>query len=155
MRRVNTVRRIIYSIASVLTTTFRGAGSHSFVVRILRLHQSRCSGISSFQHLYFNFFFFFLLFMAAPMAYRGSQAKGRIRAEAASLRHSHNHARSEQHLWPPPQLTVDSGSLTHSAKPRNKPASSWMSDSFPLSHDGTSKPLPLKLSLEFPSWRSG
>ena len=50
--------------------------------------------------------FSFLLFRAAPAAYGGSQAGGRIRAVAASLRHSHSNARSQPHLRPTPQLTA-------------------------------------------------
>ena len=55
-------------------------------------------------------FFFFLLFRAAPMAYGGSQAKGRIRTTAAGLlyshSHSHSHAGSQPRLRPTPQLTA-------------------------------------------------
>ena len=45
---------------------------------------------------YFILFYFilFLLFRATPVAYGGSQARGRIRAVAAS----HNHVGSELHL---------------------------------------------------------
>ena len=39
-------------------------------------------------------FFFFLLFSAAPSAYGSCQARGQIRAAAASLHHSHSNARS-------------------------------------------------------------
>ena len=49
-------------------------------------------------------FFFFFLFRAAPAAYGGSQAGGRIRATAAS--HSHSNATSELCLQPTPQLTT-------------------------------------------------
>ena len=53
----------------------------------------------------FCFFFFGLFFFrAAPVAYGGSQARGLIRAVAASLRQSHSNARSELPLWPTPQL---------------------------------------------------
>ena len=52
-----------------------------------------------------GFFFFFLfsfcLFAfssAAPMAYRGSQARGPIRAGAAGLHYSHSNEGSEPHL---------------------------------------------------------
>ena len=41
---------------------------------------------------------------AAPAAYGGSQARGLIRAAAAGLHHSHNHAGSEPRLRPAPQL---------------------------------------------------
>ena len=46
------------------------------------------------------------LFRAAPMAHGGSQARGQIRAVAASLRQSHSNARSEPPLWPTPQLVA-------------------------------------------------
>ena len=48
--------------------------------------------------------FFFLAFRAAPMAYRSSQARGRITAAAANLRHSHSNARSKLCLQTTPQL---------------------------------------------------
>ena len=44
------------------------------------------------------FIYLFLLFRAAPVAYRGSQVRGLIRAVAAGLRHSHSNARSEPSL---------------------------------------------------------
>ena len=53
--------------------------------------------------------FFFCLFAisrAAPAAYGGSQARGRIGAVAAGLRHSHSNAVSELRLQPTPQLTA-------------------------------------------------
>ena len=45
-----------------------------------------------------NLLFFFHLFRAEPVAYAGSQVRGRIRAEGASLCHSHSNVRSEPHL---------------------------------------------------------
>ena len=47
-----------------------------------------------------NFFFF----RAASMAYGGSQARGRTRAVAASLHHSHSNVGSELILQSTPQL---------------------------------------------------
>ena len=41
---------------------------------------------------------FFFLFTAAPAAYGGSQARGRIGASAAGLPHSHGNAGSEAYL---------------------------------------------------------
>ena len=41
---------------------------------------------------------------AAPWAYGGSQARGRIRATAAGLHHSHSRVGSEPHLQPTPQF---------------------------------------------------
>ena len=49
-------------------------------------------------------------FRATPTAYGGSQARGQIRAVAASLQHSHSNARF----------------LTHWVKPGIEPVSSWM-----------------------------
>jgi len=46
----------------------------------------------------------FFFFRAAPAAYGGSQARGRIRATAAGLSQSHSNARSKLHLKPTPQL---------------------------------------------------
>ena len=47
-----------------------------------------------------------LLFRATPAAYAAFQARGRIGATAAGLRHSHSHVESKPHLWPTPQLTA-------------------------------------------------
>ena len=44
------------------------------------------------------FFFFFFLFTAALVAYGSSQARGRIRASATGLHHSHSSTRSKPHL---------------------------------------------------------
>ena len=57
-----------------------------------------------FSSLFFFVFCFFCLFRAAPTAYGGSQARGPIRAVAASLCQSHNNARSKSCLQPMPQL---------------------------------------------------
>ena len=48
-------------------------------------------------------------FQASPAAHGGSQARGRIRAVAAGLRHSHSHSQSELCLQPTPQLTATPG----------------------------------------------
>ena len=50
--------------------------------------------------------FFSCSFMARPMAYRSSLARGQIGAVAASLHHSHSNAGSEPHLQPTPQLAT-------------------------------------------------
>ena len=55
---------------------------------------------------FFILFFFFLLLMATAAAYGSFQARGRIGAEAAGLRHSHSNARSELHLQPMLQLAA-------------------------------------------------
>ena len=51
-----------------------------------------------------NCFFVLSLFRATPVTCGGSQAKGRIRATAASLHHNHSNIRSEPRLQPTPQL---------------------------------------------------
>ena len=64
-------------------------------------------GISEHVSFYSNlplFFFFFLVFRATPVAYRGSQARGRIGAAAAGLCHSYSNTRSKTCLLPTPQL---------------------------------------------------
>ena len=43
---------------------------------------------------------------AAPAAYGGSQARGRIGAVATGLRQSHSNSGSEPRLQPTPQLTA-------------------------------------------------
>ena len=48
--------------------------------------------------------FVFCLFMAIPVAYGSSQARGPIGAAAASLRHGRSNSGSELHLRPTPQL---------------------------------------------------
>ena len=53
--------------------------------------------------IFFSFFFFFF-FRGAPVAYGGSQARGRIRAVAATLHQSHSNMESELCLRPIPQL---------------------------------------------------
>ena len=66
-----------------------------------------------YSGFFFFFFFFFLSFVvvvaiswAAPAAYGGSQARGRIGAVATSLSQSHSNAESEPRLRPTPQLTA-------------------------------------------------
>ena len=57
--------------------------------------------------IFFPFFFLsFVFFRAIPSAYGGSQARGLIRATAASLHQSHSNSGSEPHLQPTPQLTA-------------------------------------------------
>ena len=51
------------------------------------------------------------------MAYRGSLARGTIRAVAAGLHHSQSNVGSELHLQPTPQFKVRAGI---------EPTSSWM-----------------------------
>ena len=69
------------------------------------------------------FFFVFYLFRAAPVAYRGSQARGWIRAVTAGLCHSNT--KSKPCLWPIPQLMAMLDP-THWVRPEIEPTSSWM-----------------------------
>ena len=57
-----------------------------------------------FLFLFFLFVCFCFFFLSFPAAYGGSQARGRIRAEAASLPQSHSSVGSEPFLQPIPQL---------------------------------------------------
>ena len=75
-------------------------------------------------------FILFLLFRATPTSYGSSQATGWIRATAAGLHYNHSHAASATYTT----AHGKAGSLTHWARPRIKPASSWRVDSFPLYH---------------------
>ena len=73
----------------------------------------------------FLFLFLFLFFRAAPVLYGGSQAKGRIRATAARLHHSH----SSQFQATSVTYTTAHGNarfLTHWARPGIKYASLWI-----------------------------
>ena len=53
-----------------------------------------------FLSFFFFFFFFFGLCKATPTAFGSAQARDRIRAEAASLHHSHSSTGSKPHLQP-------------------------------------------------------
>ena len=54
--------------------------------------------------VFFFVFCFLFFFRAAPVVYRGSQARGQIRVTVAGLHHSHSNAGSEPRLQPTPQL---------------------------------------------------
>ena len=54
----------------------------------------------------FLVFVCFCLFRSALAAYEGSQARGLIKAVAASVCHNHSNAKSEPSLRPTPQLTA-------------------------------------------------
>ena len=66
--------------------------------------------VSLLEYLVSSFIFFFFFFClcaisrTAPLAYGGSQARGRIGAVDAGLHQSHSHSGSELHLLPTPQL---------------------------------------------------
>jgi len=99
------------------------SGHRSFLSLVIHIHFLLVCGMS----FHFLFFFFFLLFLwAAPTAYGGSQARGRIgrscsrqptpqpqqhgiRTASATYTTAHGNARS----------------LTHCARPGIEPATSW------------------------------
>ena len=54
--------------------------------------------------IYYYYFCLLLFFRTTPVAYGGSQARGLIRAVAASQHHSHSDGGSEPRLPPTPQL---------------------------------------------------
>ena len=56
--------------------------------------------------IYLFIYCLFVISWAAPSAYGGSLARGRIRAIATGLRQSHSNAGSEQCLQPKAQLTA-------------------------------------------------
>ena len=58
------------------------------------------------RHPEFIYLFIYLLFRATPAAYGRFQARGLIRATAASLCPSHSNAGSKPRLQPTPQLTA-------------------------------------------------
>ena len=73
------------------------------------------------------FIYFFFLFRAEPEACGYSQARGQVGATSAGLHQSH--AKSEPCLRPTSQHTAawgGAGSLTHWARPKIKPKSSWI-----------------------------
>ena len=90
----NLCKSFIFSDCLLMIITFCIIGIQSSIFDIVFYQQ--------WEH--WIFFFFFFLFRASPMAYGGSQAKGLIRAIAASIRQSHSNVRSEPHLWPIPDL---------------------------------------------------
>ena len=73
--------------------------------QLLRYKGTRCRKWLTTEAKRQQTFFFFLLFLrAAPAAYGDSQARGQMRATAASLHHSHSNARSKPCLQPTSQL---------------------------------------------------
>ena len=94
------------------------------------------------------------LFRAAPEAYGGSQARGGIRATAASLHHSHSHMGSKPYLWP--TAYGHAWSLTHGVRPGIKPSSSRMLVGFITAEPHWELPgFPFSEGFQFPAKRSG
>ena len=83
------------------------AWGHSFIHSLIHpsIHLFANHLLNPFYFFKFNLilFFVFLSFRATPVAYRGPQARGLIRAVAAGLHHSHSNAASKPCLPPTPQ----------------------------------------------------
>ena len=79
---------------------------------------------AQYEHNVVLLFFLFWLFRAAPFTHGGSQARGWIRATAASLHHSHSNAASKPCLRTTTTAHSNTGSLIHSERPGIEPASS-------------------------------
>ena len=90
---------------------------------------TRLVGKEISQVLLFFFFLSFCLFRAAPVAYRGSQARGPIGATAAGLHHSHSHAGSEPCLRPTPQRAMPAPSPAEQGQGPNPQPHGSQSDS--------------------------
>ena len=88
--------------AVVLSQNFNETGN--FVDGRVRRHETSIIGVPLLSP--FFSFFLFVYFRAAPKTYVGSQARGRIGAEATGLRHGHSNMGSEPHLRPASQPTV-------------------------------------------------
>ena len=76
---------------------------YNFFILRLRILTSTDTNLPS---ILFYFFVFLLFLWAAPVAYGGSQARGRIGDIATGLRQSHSNEGSKPHLQPTPQLTA-------------------------------------------------
>ena len=87
--------------------------------------------------------------MTDPTAYGNSQARDQIRAEVASLHHSHSNARSEMRLRSMPQLMATPGTLTNQARPGIEPTSPWVLVRFLTSWATTGTPLSLFIFKQF------
>uniref|UniRef100_A0A8D1M6W5 HPS5-like beta-propeller domain-containing protein n=1 Tax=Sus scrofa TaxID=9823 RepID=A0A8D1M6W5_PIG len=74
---------------------------------IIRI-SSRPEGLASIGFLFFLSFCLFAISWAAPAAYGGSQARGRIGAVATGLRQSHSNSGSEPRLQPTPHACPSS-----------------------------------------------
>jgi len=68
----------------------------------LRHLQGQQMTVCSWKELFFFFFDFLPFSRAAPSAYGGSQARGRIGAVGTGLRQSHSNAGSKPRLQPAP-----------------------------------------------------
>ena len=96
-----------FSSNSLTTRRHLGAGC-PLMIYCQNAIPNRGTVVGTFSFL----LFFFLLLRATPKACGSSQARGRIKAAAAGLHHSHSNTGSELHLHPTPQLMVMLDPLT-------------------------------------------
>ena len=83
------------------------------------------AGTSVNIFIYLFIYCLFAISWVAPVAYGGSQAKGRIGAVAVGLRQSHSNAGSEPESATYTTAHSNAGSLTHWARAGIEPATSW------------------------------
>ena len=83
-----------------------------------------------YKNIYIFIYLFILVFRATSAACGGFQARGRIRAAAASLHHSHSNARSQAAYVTYTTAHGNAISLTRRARLGIEPASSWLLISF-------------------------
>ena len=90
----------------VMHWNFSRLSTFSSIINWIILTICACPSIPGWQiEPYLSFFFFFFAFSrAASTAYGGSQARGPVRAAAASLCQSHSNTGSKLRLRPAPQL---------------------------------------------------
>ena len=79
-----------------------GVQTHSSFISPLSSVCFSFSVISTGHNMYS--FFFFLVFLGPHPQHGSSQARGRVRAAAMGLHHSHSNRGSEPHLRPTPQF---------------------------------------------------
>ena len=90
-------------------------------------------------NLNFYYFYYFFFFRPTPVAYGGSQARGRIAAVVTDLHHSHSNARSEPRLQPiAPLIATLDPSPTDRGQGLNPNPHGYQSDLFPLHPNGNS-----------------
>ena len=94
----------IFYICSLYTYTY----AFSLYILYLYTYLAMLSLYIFYLFIYLFIFWSFCLFFprAAPAAYGGSQARGRVGAVATGLCQSHSNAGSEPRLQPTPQLTA-------------------------------------------------
>ena len=96
---------------------------HSFISLPL-MPRSRVTG--SYSKFVFDFFFFLFAFLGHTHDIGSSQARGKMEAAATSLRHSPQQHRFRAAFATYTTANSNDSSITHWARPRIKPMSSWM-----------------------------